>query len=178
MGGHVRTQKVSVSEGHSPPGERRTDRQVWIVERIQGSEGHSQHRTDGQVSGVERIRGSEGHLLTGEPRMDGQVRMHKEPEERGALTPWRVQTDGQVRTWKGSEGARGTHSTGRMDKSAAWKESEGVRGTYLLESPGRTDKSGHIKNPRSEGHSRPGECRRMDKSGLGKNPGERGALMS
>src|SRR6266850_582140 len=26
-------------------------------------------------------------------------------------------------------------------------------------------------------HSRPGECRQMDKSGLGKNPGERGALM-
>jgi len=102
MGGHVRMQRVSVSEGHSPPGERRMDRQVWGVERIRGSKGHSQHRTDGQVSGMERIRGSEGHLLTGEPRTDGQVRMHKEPEEQGALTPWRVQTDGQVRTQKES----------------------------------------------------------------------------
>jgi len=102
MGGHVRMQKVSVSKGHSPPGEHRMDRQVWGVERIQGSEGHSQHRTDGQVSGVERIQGSEGHLLTGEPRTDGQVRMHKEPEEQGALMPWRVQMDGQVRTQKES----------------------------------------------------------------------------
>src|SRR6267142_59408 len=89
MGGHVRTQKVSVSEGHSPPGERRMDRQVWGVERIRGSKGHSQHRTDGQVSGMERIRGSEGHLLPGECRRRGKSGHGENPTKQRVLTNWR-----------------------------------------------------------------------------------------
>src|SRR6267142_1892517 len=51
------------------------------------------------------------------------------PTERGALTSWRAQTDGQVRTWKQSDRARGTH---------------------LLEDAG-TNKSGHRNKPTERG---------------------------
>ena len=34
----------------------------------------------------------------------------KEVTEKGALTPWRLQREGQVRTWKESNQVRGTYS--------------------------------------------------------------------
>jgi hypothetical protein len=37
--------------------------------------------------------------------------------ERGALTSWRAHRDGLVRTWKGSERARGTHS---LESASGW----------------------------------------------------------
>src|SRR6267142_1339333 len=63
--------------------------------------------------------------------------------------------DGQVRTWKESERARGTHSLESADGRTS-QDMEGIRA--------------------SKGHSRPGKHRRMDKSGHRRNTSERGAL--
>src|SRR6266850_497712 len=79
----------------------------------------------------------------------------KNPTKRGALTYWRAQTDGQVRTQKESDRARGTHRLESAD--------------------GRTSQDMERIRP-SEGHSQTGERRRTDKSGHGKKLNERGGL--
>jgi len=71
--------------------------------------------------------------------------------KRGALTNWRAQTDGQVRTQKESEQVRGTHFLESTDGRTS-QDTEGIQV--------------------SEGHSLPGERRRTDKSGHGRNPSE------
>src|SRR6267142_2391385 len=75
--------------------------------------------------------------------------------KQGALTNWRAQTDGQVRTQKESDRARGTH--------------------FLESADGRTSQDMERIQP-SKGHSLPGEHRQTDKSGHGKNRTEQGAL--
>src|SRR6267142_118500 len=75
--------------------------------------------------------------------------------KRGALTSWRAQMDGQVRTWKESERARGTHFLESTDRQTS-QDTEGIRA--------------------SEGNSLPGERRWTEESGHGRNPSERGAL--
>jgi hypothetical protein len=62
--------------------------------------------------------------------------------ERGALTTWKTQIDGHVSTWK---------------------ESERERGTHCLESAERWTSEDTERNRTSEGHSRAGELRVMDK---------------
>jgi len=52
---------------------------------------------------------SKGHSLPGEHRQTDKLGHRRNPSEQGALTNWRAQTDGQVRTWKESKQARGTH---------------------------------------------------------------------
>jgi hypothetical protein len=79
----------------------------------------------------------------------------KEASERGALTDWRAQKNGLVRTWKGSERAKGTH--------------------FLESAEECTGQDMEMKRA-SEGHSLPGERRRMDWSGHGKEANERGVL--
>jgi hypothetical protein len=51
-----------------------------------------------------------GHSQTGEGVGRGKSGHGKNLGERGALTCWRAHWEGQVRTRKGSEQARGTHS--------------------------------------------------------------------
>src|SRR6266850_2131499 len=117
---------------------------------------HRLESADGQTSqDTERIRPSKGHSQTGERRWMDKSGHGKNPTERGALTPWRAQTDRQVRTWKESNRARGTHKLESAD--------------------GQTSQDTERIRP-SEGHSRPGERRWTDKSGHGKNLTERGAL--
>src|SRR6267142_1475569 len=72
----------------------------------------------------------------------------RNPSKGGALTNWRGQTGGQVRTGKESERARGTHGLERADRRTS-QDREGIRA--------------------SEGHSRAGEGRQTDKSGQGRN---------
>jgi hypothetical protein len=56
-----------------------------------------------------RIRASKGHSLPGECIGRDKSAHGKNPSERGALTIWRVNREGQVRTRKASERVRGTH---------------------------------------------------------------------
>ena len=97
--------------------------------------------------------------------------------KRGTLTFWRRHREGQVRTWKESDQARGTH---RLESASGQvrlrKESDRVRGTHQLKmaSGGTSEDTQRIRP--SEGHSRPGDGIRRDKSGHGKNPIKRGAL--
>src|SRR6267142_4938710 len=65
--------------------------------------------------------------------------------------------DGQVRTWKESDQARGTHKL----KSADRQTSQDMKRIQL-----------------SKGHSQTGECRQTDKSGHRKNLTKQGALTS
>src|SRR6267142_680506 len=89
-------------------------------------------------SGHREIQLSEGHLQTGVCRWVGKSGHGKNPTEQGALTSWRAQTDGQVRTQK---------------------ESNQERGTHILESAdGQTSQDMERIQP-SEGHSHTGECR-------------------
>src|SRR6267142_2415250 len=88
--------------------------------------------------------------------------------------------DGQVRTWKESDQARGTQKL----KSADRQTSQDMKRIQLSEGHSQTgehrqtDKSGHRKNLTKQGHSPTGECRRMDKSGQRKNLTKPGALTS
>ena len=85
---------------------------------------------DGQ--GTERIRPSEGHLPPGDDIGRDRSGYGKNPTEREALTNWRPNRGGQVKTWK---------------------ESDRVRGTHTLEtaSGGTSQESGHEKNPTERG---------------------------
>src|SRR6267142_726512 len=117
---------------------------------------HQLESADRQTSqDTERIRPSEGHSHPGERRWTDKSGHGKNLTERGALTNWRAQTDGQVRTRKESDRARGTHRLESAD--------------------GQTSQDTERIRP-SEGHSQTGEHRWTDKSGHRKNLTERGAL--
>ena len=93
---------------------------------------------------MEREQLSKGHSLPGDSRGRDKSGHRKKATGQGALTPWRQQREGQVRTWK---------------------ESNQARGTYKLEiAEGWTSQDMERKQP-SEGHSLPGDSRRRDKSG-------------
>src|SRR6266850_2096719 len=122
--------------------------------RVRGT--HFLESADGRTSqDMEGIRASKGHSRPGKHRRMDKSGHGRNTSKRGALTYWRVQTDGQVRTRKESEQARGTHF---LESADGWtsQDMEGIRA--------------------SEGHSRTGERRQTDKSGHGRNPSERGAL--
>jgi hypothetical protein len=114
----------------------------------------------------------------------------KKASERGALTTWRSQSDGQVRTSQESERARSTHV---LESAERWtsedtkkneraskgyslagerrgdrqvrtrKESERAGGTHELESAKRRTSEDTERKQASEGHSHTGECRAIDK---------------
>ena len=88
----------------------------------------------GTSEDTEKHRPSDGHLLSGDP--------HRE---------------GQVKTWKETDRARGTH--------------------FLDTASGGTSQDTERNRP-SEGHSLPGDRIGRDKSGYGKKQTERGALTS
>src|SRR6266850_1096516 len=104
---------------------------------------------------MERIQPSEGHSPTGEHRQTDKSGHGKNLTKQGALTLWRVQMDGQVRTWKESDQSRGTH----ILKSADRQTSQDMERILL-----------------AEGHSHTRECRRTDKSEHRKNMTKQGAL--
>jgi len=117
---------------------------------------HFLESADGRTSqDTEGIQASEGHSLPGERRQMGKSGHGRNPSERGALTNWRAQMDGQVRTRKESKRVRGTHELESADGRTS-QDTEGIQA--------------------SEGHSQTGEHRWTDKSGHGRNLSERGAL--
>ena len=119
---------------------------------------HSLETTSGGTShDTERIRPREGDSLPGDGIRRGKSGHRKNPTERGALTLWRQHREGQVRTWKESDRARGTHFLDTASGGTS-QDTERIR--------------------QSEGHSLPGDGIERDKSGQGKNPTERGELTS
>jgi len=97
------------------------------------------------------------YVLPGEGRRRDKVRTHKELSEQGALTNWERQREGQVRTWKGRDQARGTHT--------------------LETAEGGTSQDTE-RNRHSKEHSHPEDGRERDKSGYGKTAAEKGVLTS
>jgi len=64
----------------------------------------------GTSQDMERKQLSKGHSLSRDGRGRDKSGHGKKLMEQGALTPWRPQREGQVRTHKESNQARGTHS--------------------------------------------------------------------
>jgi len=77
----------------------------------------------------------------------------KKQTEQGALTSWRWQREGLVRTWKGTDQARGTH---------------------MLETAGGGTCQDTERNQLSKGHSLSGDHRGRDLLGHGKKPSKQG----
>ena len=100
-------------------------------------------RTDGQTSqDIERTQVSKEHSLPEEHRRIDKSGHGNNLSKLRALTNWRAQTDGQVRTWKEWEHTRGTH---RLESADGWTSQDG-----------ETIRA-------SERNSHPGEHRRMNK---------------
>ena len=73
--------------------------------------------------------------------------------EQGVLTNWRQQSEGQLRTLKGSNQARGTHSL-EMAEEGTGQDTERKQPSkgYSLPEDGRgSDKSGHEKKATNGG---------------------------
>ena len=64
---------------------------------------------EGTYQDIERKQLREGHSLPGDSRGRDFSGEEKKPSKRGALTSWRQQREGLVRTWKDSNTERGTH---------------------------------------------------------------------
>src|SRR6266850_912085 len=107
--GQVRTRKES-DRGALTSWRVQTDRQVRTQKEFDRARGtHQLESTDGRTSqDTERIQLSEGHSRTGGRRRTDNSGQ-KYTTERGALTDWRAQMDGRVRTRRESDRARGTH---------------------------------------------------------------------
>src|SRR6267142_1410159 len=87
---------------------------------------HPLESADGWTSqDMEGIRASEGHSHSGERRRTDKSGHGRNLSKQGALTSWRAQMDGQVRTRKESEQARGTHKLESADRRTS-QDTEGI----------------------------------------------------
>jgi hypothetical protein len=105
-----------VSEGYSLPGEPEAQvRTQKEFKRVSGT--HELKSGDrGASQDTERIWVSEGHSRTEQRRARDKLGHGMIPREPGALTSWRAQAEGQVRTWKEFERARVTHFLESTDR--------------------------------------------------------------
>ena len=128
---------------------------IW-KESEQAMGTHFLKSTDRQTSqDMERIWASEGYSPTIEYRWVDKLGHKKNTSKQGALTNWRAQMDGQVRTWL---------------------ESEQVKDTHFLESTEEWTSKDTKRIWASEGHLLPKEHRWMNKLGHGINLNKQGAL--
>jgi hypothetical protein len=109
----------------------------------------------GTCQETEKNRQSEGHSLAKDSRGRNLSGHGKKYTEEGALTSWRQQRDGLVRTQK---------------------EIDQARCTYLLETEGGGTCQDTERNRLSLAHSRSRDRKGRDLSGHGNKPTERGAL--
>ena len=109
----------------------------------------------GTSQNTERIQPSEGHSHTGDGIGRDKLGHGKNPTGRGALTYWKPHREGDVRTRKKSDRARGTH---------------------ILETKSGGTSQDKKRNRPSEGHSHPGDHIGRDKSGHATKPADRRAL--
>jgi hypothetical protein len=101
------------------------------------------------------IRVGEGHSHSGKHRGRDKSGHEKNARGPGAITIWRAQAEGQIKTRKECERARDTHILESADRGTSQdrKGCERVRGTHELERRER-GKSGHGKNASESRHSR------------------------
>ena len=134
------------------------------------------------MSGHEKKSTETGHSLSGDGRgrvLSGHGKKSTE-QPQGALTNWRRQREGLVRTRKKVDRARGTHSLETAERGTC-QVKERNRSSEEHSLPGddrRRDLSGHEKKSTERGHSQTGDEGGRDLSGHGKKLTERGALTS
>ena len=117
---------------------------------------HCLETAEGEIcQDTERNRQSKAHSPTGGGRGRDLSEHGKDQTEQGALTPWRRQREGFVRTRKETDRARGTHR---------------------LETAERGTCQDTERNRPSKGHSLSGDGRGRDLSGHEKKPTEQGTL--
>jgi len=109
----------------------------------------------GTSQDTERKQPSKAHSLPGDSRGRDKLGHRKKVTKQGALTSWRWQSEGQVRTRKESDQARHTH--------------------FLETAEGGTSQDTETKQP-SKVHSQTGDGRGRDKSGHGNKATKQGAL--
>jgi hypothetical protein len=90
------------SERYTQPRECRVGGESQNTKGKKAIEGHSRSRwrKEKKNQDMERMRASKGHSLPEERRQRDNSGQGKNLSERGALTSWKAQTEGQVRTWK------------------------------------------------------------------------------
>ena len=139
---------------------------------------HLKTAEGGTGQDMERNRRSKGHSLPGDDRGRDLLGHGKKSTKRGALTNWRWQIEGLVRTGKETDQARGTHVLETIEGETCQdrernRPSEGH--SHTGDGRGK-NLSGHEGNRPSEGHSRPENSRGRDLSGYGKKSTKQGAL--
>ena len=107
------------------------------------------------MSGHRKHRPTEAHSQTGDGRGRDLSVLGKKPTDLGALTPWRWQREGLVRTRKETDRPRRTH--------------------ILEKAEGGTCQDMERNRP-TKAHSHPGDGIGRDLSGYGKEPTDRDAL--
>ena len=154
-------------------------RTCQIMKRNQLSKAHSRTGTakGGTCQNTGGIRLSEAHSLAGDRRGRGLSGHGKNPTERGALTNWRWQREGLVRTWKASKQTSLTYWRPQMGGLVrARTETDRRRRAHILETEEVVTYQDMERNRESEVHLRSGDGRGSNLSGHGEKVTDRGAL--
>ena len=149
------TKRDRTSKTHSPPRDHR---------------GRTYQDTEGNWP-------SEAHSLSGDGKGMDLSGHRKRQTERCALTPWRQQRKGFVRTQKETDRARHTHQLDTAEGGTCQDpETDHPSEAHSLPGDGSgRDLSGHRKRP-SKAHSHPGDGRGRDLSGHRKKLTKQGTL--
>ena len=129
---------------------------------------------------TERNRPTEAHSPSGDGRGRELSGHGKKSTDRGALTHWRRQREGFVRTRKETDRPRRTHILKTVEEGLVKtrKEIDRPRRTHILETAkGGTCQDTETNRP-TEAHSLSGDGRRRDLSGHARKPTDRRALRS
>ena len=104
----------------------------------------------------------------------------KRPTERSALTNWRRQGEGLVRTRKNTNRAKHTHKLETVERGTCqeMENNQRSRCTHFLKTASGGTCQDMERNRPTEAHSLSGDGRGRDLSGDGKKPAEQGALTS
>ena len=158
----------------------------------------------GTCQDTEKHQPTEAHSPSGDGRGRDLSGDGKKPTDRGTLTSWRQNREGQVRTQKKTNRAKYTHFLEKVERGTC-QDMERNRLTEAHSHPGDgigRDLSGHRKKPTDQGaltswrqhreepvrtreknqpretHSPTGDLRGRDLSGHGKKPNNRATLTS
>ena len=134
----------------------------------------------GTCQDTERDRPTEAHSPTGDGRGSDLSGHRKKSTDRGALTSWRRQTEGLVRTQKEIDRPRRTHflETASGGTCQGTEETDRARRTHKLETASGGTCQVTERNRPTEVHSLTEDDRGRDLSRHRKKPTEQGALTS
>ena len=134
----------------------------------------------GTCQDTETNRPTEAHSPTRDSRGRDLSGHGNKLTNRGALTSWRQQRKGLVRTWK-KPAYRGTLTSWRRQREGLVRTPKGTdraRHTHILETAEGGTCQDTERNPSTEAHSLSGDGRGRDLSGHSKKPTDQGALTS